>query len=85
MPLELSDAELSTAATACRALAYQEGERAKAMGNPDMRRQIESTAHRFASLAAKFEAARKAYRAPSRAASTASARPETFGDYGTPG
>ncbi len=59
MPLELSDAELSTAATACRALAYQEGERAQAMRNPDMRRQIESTAHRFASLAAKFEAARK--------------------------
>ncbi len=30
MPLlELSDAELSTAATACRAMAYQEGERAK--------------------------------------------------------
>jgi hypothetical protein len=31
VPLDLTDAELSTAATACRALAYQEGERAKAM------------------------------------------------------
>jgi hypothetical protein len=59
MPLELSDAELSTAATACRALAYQEGERAKAMENPDMRRPIENTAHRFAALAARFEAARR--------------------------
>jgi hypothetical protein len=39
MPLvELSDAELSTAATACRAMAYQEGARAKAISNPDMRR-----------------------------------------------
>ena len=29
MPLDLTDAELATAATACRAMAYQEGERAK--------------------------------------------------------
>ena len=28
MALELTDAELATAATACRAMAYQEGERA---------------------------------------------------------
>jgi hypothetical protein len=34
MPLELSDAELATAAKACRALAYQEGERAKKLENP---------------------------------------------------
>jgi hypothetical protein len=59
MPLlELSDAELSTAATACRAMAYQEEERARAMSNPDMRRPIENTAQRFAALAAKLEAAR---------------------------
>ena len=31
MPLELTDAELATAATACRAMAYQEGERAAKM------------------------------------------------------
>jgi len=31
MPLDLDDAELATAATACRAMAYQEGERAKKM------------------------------------------------------
>ena len=59
MLLDLSDAELSTAATACRAMAYQEGERAKAMSNPDMRRPIENSAQRFARLAARFEAARK--------------------------
>ena len=59
MPLlELSDAELSTAATACRAMAYQEGERAKAMTNPDMRRPMENAAQRFAALAARREAAR---------------------------
>jgi hypothetical protein len=34
MPLELTDAELATAATAYRAMAYQEGERAKKMENP---------------------------------------------------
>ena len=59
MSLELSEAELSTATTACRAMAYQEGERAKAMSNPDMRRPIENTAQRFARLAERFEAARK--------------------------
>lgn len=59
MPLYLSDAELATAATACRALAYQEGERAKKMENPTTRGPIETAAHRYAALAAKLEAARK--------------------------
>jgi hypothetical protein len=60
MPLlELSDAELSTAATACRAMAYQEGERAKKMENPGMRGPIENTAKRYAQLVEKFEAARR--------------------------
>jgi hypothetical protein len=58
-PLDLTDAELATAATACRAMAYQEGERAKAMSNPDLRRPIENSAQRFARLAERFEAARK--------------------------
>jgi len=44
MPLELTDAELATAATACRAMAYREGERAKALENPGMRGPIERTA-----------------------------------------
>ena len=34
MPFDLNDAELATAATACRAMAYQEGDRAKKMDNP---------------------------------------------------
>jgi hypothetical protein len=59
MPLDLSGAELATAAQACRAMAHQEGERAKAMENPGMRQPIENTARRFASLAEKLEAARK--------------------------
>jgi len=59
MPLELSDAELATAATACRAMAYQEGERAKKMENPTTRSPIESAARRYAALAEKLEAARK--------------------------
>lgn len=59
MPLDLTDAELATAATACRALAYQEGERAKKMENPTMRGPVESTAKRFAALAEKPEVARK--------------------------
>jgi hypothetical protein len=60
MPLDLSDAELSTAATACRAMAYQEGEHAKKMENPGMRGPIENAARRFAALAEKLEAARNA-------------------------
>ena len=44
MPLDLTDAELATAATACRAMAYQEGERAKKIENPTMRGPIENTA-----------------------------------------
>jgi hypothetical protein len=59
MPLDLTDAELATAAAACRAMAYQEGERAKKMENPNMRGPIESAARRYANLAEKFEAARK--------------------------
>jgi hypothetical protein len=72
MPLDLTDEELATAATACRAMAYQEGERAKAMGNPEMRRPIENTAQRFARLAARFEAART----PSTATHSLATRPQ---------
>ena len=59
MPLDLTDAELATAATACRAMAYQEGERAKKMETPTMRPPLEANAKRFAALAEKLEAARK--------------------------
>jgi hypothetical protein len=41
MPIGLPDAEL---ATACRAMAYQEGKRAKAMENPTMCGLVENTA-----------------------------------------
>jgi hypothetical protein len=59
MPLDLTDEELATAATACRAMAFQEGERAKKMENPTVRGPIESAARRYSALAEKFEAARK--------------------------
>jgi hypothetical protein len=59
MPLDLSDAELATAATACRAMAYQEGERAKKIENPTVRGPLEANARCFSDLAAKLEAARK--------------------------
>jgi hypothetical protein len=59
VPLELTDSELATAATACRAMAYQEGERAKKMENPTTRGLLESNSRRFAVLAEKLEAARK--------------------------
>jgi len=58
MPLDLTDAELTTAATACRAMAYQEGERAKKMENPTMRGPLESNAKRYSALAEKLETAR---------------------------
>jgi len=69
MPLELTDAELATAATACRAMAYQEGERAKKMENPTMRVPLEANSKRYAALAEKLEAARKQRTAHSRAMS----------------
>ena len=59
MLLDLSPNELETAARACRAMAYQEGERAKKMENPGMRDPIESAAQRYAALAVRFEAARR--------------------------
>jgi hypothetical protein len=59
MPLDLSATELETAARACRAMAYQEGERAKAMENPTVRAPIEDAARRYAALVVKFETARK--------------------------
>ena len=59
MPLDLTAAELETAARACRATAYQEGERAKQMENPTTCGPIENAAQRYAALAEKFEAARK--------------------------
>jgi hypothetical protein len=57
MPLDLTDGELETAARACRAMAYQEGERAKNMENPTTRGPIEAAVQRFAALAKKFQAA----------------------------
>jgi hypothetical protein len=59
MPLDLSANELETAARACRAMAYREGERARKMENPSLREPIENAAQRYAALAEKFEAARK--------------------------
>jgi hypothetical protein len=58
MPLDLTDLELETAARACRALAYREGEAAKRLENPTVRAPIEGTAKRAAALAEKFERAR---------------------------
>jgi hypothetical protein len=58
MPLDLTDVELETAARACRAMAYQEAERARNLENPTVRGPIESAAKRYAALAKKLEAAR---------------------------
>jgi hypothetical protein len=58
MPVELSDTQLATAATACRALAFQERERARTMGNPTLRGPLETNAKRYTILAEKFEPAR---------------------------
>jgi hypothetical protein len=59
MPLDLTDVEPATGAQACRAMAYQEGERVRKMGNPTTRGPIEAAAQRYEKLAQKFEAARK--------------------------
>lgn len=57
--IDLTDLELATAAQACRAMAHQEGERARTLENPTTRGTIEATAKRYAVLAARLEAARK--------------------------
>jgi hypothetical protein len=65
MPLDLTDAELATAVTACRAMAYQEGERARKLDNPSIRGPLETNSKRYAALAEKLEAARKRRGTPS--------------------
>jgi hypothetical protein len=47
MPLDLTAEELATIAQAWRAMAYQEGERARTMGNPTTREPGESAAKRL--------------------------------------
>jgi len=59
MPLDLTDAEMATAATACRAMPYQESQRAKKVENPTIRGPLEADGKRYAGLAEKLEAARK--------------------------
>ena len=54
--VELDAGELGDAIAACRALADQEGERAKTMSNPEMRRGFEQNSQRFRALAHKLEA-----------------------------
>jgi hypothetical protein len=54
-------ARTATAARACRAPAYQEGQAAKRIENPSLRGPIEDTAKRAATLTKKFEDARKKY------------------------
>jgi len=51
--------KLATAAQACRAMAHQEGERARKLENPTTRGPIEDASRRYRTLAEKFEAARK--------------------------
>lgn len=61
MPLfHFTDTDLRDAAKACRAMAYQDEERAKQMGNPGIRQQFIESARRFTELAAKLEKARGA-------------------------
>lgn len=57
--VDLSATELETAVRACRAMAHQEGARAKTMENLTTRPPIEAAAQRYAALAEKFERARK--------------------------
>ena len=59
MPIDLTDAGLATAATAWRAMAYHESERAQKMQNPTMRGPLEANSKRYAALAEKIEVARK--------------------------
>jgi hypothetical protein len=55
---ELTGRKLAIDATACRGMACQDGERAKAMVNLGMRGLMKNTATRAAALAERFKAAR---------------------------
>ena len=56
--LGLATATTSATSTACRAMAYQEGERAKKIENPTMRGPLEVNSKRYAAPAENLEAAR---------------------------
>ena len=59
MPVvNLTDAELASAAQACRAMAHQESERAKKQENPTVRGPMEAAAERYATLARRLDSAR---------------------------
>jgi len=51
VPIDLTDAELATAATACRAMPYQEGKRAKELDNRQFAGPIEANPRRNAAPA----------------------------------
>jgi hypothetical protein len=57
--VDLTDADLATAAQACRAMANQEAERAKKLENPTTRGPIENASARYRVLVEKFEGASK--------------------------
>lgn len=57
--LDLSDNELQNAAQAARVARQQATDDASKQSNPSVRSIFETTARRFAELAAKFEQARK--------------------------
>lgn len=59
MPVDLTAEELAAAARACRAMAYQEGERARRMESPTTRGPVEDAARRYAVLAERLEKARQ--------------------------
>jgi len=57
--LTLSDAELQNAAQGCRVAAVRAENDAASQTSPTIRESFMRTAHTFAALAARFEAARK--------------------------
>ena len=59
MGLDLTDAELAAAAAACRAMAFQEELRARAIANPAVRAPVIAAAERYAALAFKIEDVRQ--------------------------
>jgi hypothetical protein len=56
---DLTDTELATAATACRATAHRVGKRATEMENSTARPPLEPNSKRYATLAEKLEAVRR--------------------------
>lgn len=85
MALELSDAELATAATACRVMGYQKGKRAQAMQYSTIRGPVEAASRRLPVASMQWRAPRRPVCAMPKQPLPHRPRREWFADGGLQG